>query len=442
MLKRILALIVSLLWTVSGIAQMKVWALDDCIRYAEEHIIDIQKQSLSIDKSRLDLQEGKWAFVPSLFASSGYTASTGRVLDPTTYQFVQTSLTINSSSSIEGSITLFEGGRKLKILERSKLSLKASLLKEESARYNLKLNVIAAYMDVLCAWEQVAIAVKTAEIIEKQLVRSQNLLEAGSITESDVLQLRSQLFAAENDISSAQLTEKMAKLTLCDLLEIEEYESFSVAEPLSFDIDMTIIEIESAVHNNPDYKVSVLNKSLAEADYNVATSALWPTLSLSVGYGSSWSDARKKTIQNLDGTIRYEAYPFFQQYTDNASAYVSLGLKIPIFSGLSARNRAKRADVAVKEAKLAAEVSYKKVRKQIIQAQMDCDAAWDKYLRVQEEVHYAEEAQRQLSEKYNLGTTDYLSWSTALVESIKAAYSLAESKYAYYLKCETLINLL
>jgi len=444
MQKGILTITIAIFLAVASAAQTsRVWTLDDCIIYAEEHNIDVKRQSLSIDKSRLELQERKWAFVPSLLVSSGFTASTGRVLDPTTYQFVQTDLTSNNSSSIEGNIDLFEGGKKLKALKKSKLSLRATLLEEEIVRYNLKLNVIAAYMDVLCIGEQVAIAKKSIDLIKDQCMRSQALLQAGSITESDVLQLRSQLLVAENDLSSAMRAEKMAKLSLCDLLEVQESEFLGVVESLKGGEYIAITDIESVIKNNPEYKLSELNQSLAEADYKIAKATLYPTLYLSAGYGSSWSDARKKMIQNQEGTIRYEAYPFFQQYADNASAFVSIGMKIPILTGLSAKNTAKRAEIAVKDAELATIENYKKVRKQIHQAQIDCDAARDLYYRSQAEVHYAEEVQRQMSVKYNLGTTDYLSWNTAFLEYSKAMYSVTEYKYRYLLTCEklqTIIN--
>ena len=59
-------------------------------------------------------------------------------------------------------------------------------------------------------------------------------------------------------------------------------------------------------------------------------------------------------------------------------------------------------------------------------------------MRAKEEVRYAEEAYRQIDEKYNFGATDFLSWNTAFVELAKARYSLAESKYTYILKLEIL----
>ena len=437
MLKRAF-IIAAFLLSVLSLRAQEAWTLEDCIRYAEEHSIDVQKQSFTTDRSRLALQEGKWAFVPSISASTNYTASTGRVLDPTTYQFVQTNLTGNSSSSVSGDIALFEGGKKIHTLERAKLSLRASLLQEESVRYSLRLNVIAAYMDVLCAHENILIAEQSVSLVEAQYEHSKVRLEAGDITESDVLQLRSQLYAAQNDVSSARQSAQMALLTLCDLLEIDDYKSFKVAEPSMSDMTAELLDVNAAIENHPDYQASLINESLARQDVKIAKASLYPTLSLSAGYGSSFSDARQKAIANPDGTIKYEAYPFFQQYADNQSAYVSVGLKIPILMGLSARTSVKRAKIAKAEAEFETLSIRKQLRKQILQAQIDCDAARDKYLRACEEVRYAEEAQRQIEEKYNLGETDCLTWSTALVELAKARYSQAEAKYTSLMKAEIL----
>lgn len=165
---------------------------------------------------------------------------------------------------------------------------------------------------------------------------------------------------------------------------------------------------------------------------------MYPRLSLSAGYGSSFSDARKKTIQNPDGTITYKAYPFFQQYADNASAYVSVGLKIPILTGLTSKNGMQRAKIAIKEAEITTIEKRKQLRKEILQAEIDCQTAEEKYIKAVEAEKYAEEAQRQISEKYNLGTTDFLSWNTSIVELAKSRYSLVEAKFSFILKNEIL----
>lgn len=415
-----------------------IWTLDDCVNYAMEHSIDLQKQAYSIDRERLALQEGQWAFVPRLSASTSYTMSTGRVLDPTTYEFVKTNYTGNSSASVSGDVTLFEGGKKIHNLSRAKLSLKAAMLKEESLKYNLRIQIAGAYMDVLCAREQERIAKETVTLISSQLDRTRSLYEAGSVTETDVLQLQTQLSAAKKDVSSAEYAYRMARLVLCDLLDWEDIDGFEVSEFVRMVPEDLDWDLETVLNNHPDVRSSALNKDLADADYKLALAAISPRLSLSAGFGTSYSDARQKAMINEDGTLKYEAYPFFEQYADNGSAYVSLSLSVPILNGLSTRNGLRRARIAAAETKLDMMDVRKRIRKQLIQAQMDYSLAQGQYEQSLEESNYAEEVFRQVDRKYNLGAVDYLSWNTALVDLAKARYSFAEAKYSYYLRAEIL----
>lgn len=439
MLKRFSIILFFVISVPGAFAQEKhAWTLEECIYYAEEHSLQIQKQNLNIEENEIAVDEGKWAFVPSLSISSNYTMSTGRVLDPTTYQFVETSYTGNSSSSLSSDITIFEGGRKSLALQKAKLSLKGVEVQKLSSQFELESNVISSFMDILCCKEQINIAKETYALVDSQLAHSKDMLDAGSITESDVLQLQSQLFSAKNDISSAKHSFDLARIGLCDLLEIDGYEDFEISYPDDITSNIRLIDIDGAIERHPGYQSSLIANGLAEADLKLAKSTLSPRLSLSAGYGSSFSDARKKAIQNEDGTLKYAAYPFFEQYVDNASAYASVGLSIPILSGLSARNGIKRAEIAAKEAEIATLDVKKQLRKEILQAQTDCTAAEEQYLQAVEEARYAEEALRQITEKYNYGTTDYLSWNTAMVELAKSKYLLAEKKYTYILKTEIL----
>lgn len=54
-----------------------------------------------------------------------------------------------------------------------------------------------------------------------------------------------------------------------------------------------------------------------------------------------------EALQNPDGTYRYDAYPFFEQYKDNANSYISLSLSVPIFGGFQKRKAVRRAKIVV-----------------------------------------------------------------------------------------------
>lgn len=416
----------------------RTWSLEACVKYAMENSPRIKKQGIAIDNAKISVIENKWAFVPTLRFSSSYTMSTGRVLDPTTYQFVETSYTGNSSSSLNGEVTLFEGGRKPLSLERAKLALQFSILQNEALREDLALNVIAAYLDASNAKAQIKIAEETAELVKAQLDRSRELFTAGSITESDVIQLQSQLFNAETDVSSAKNLYEMAMINLCDLLEVDDYWTVEIIEPSCSNNFWEGLAAEDIVETHPEYRASALSEQLAELDLKISRAALSPRITISAGYGSSFSDARKKAVQTQEGGYKYESYPFWNQYGDNASTYASVGLSIPILNGLTARNGIKRAKNALLEAKYTTAETARQIRKQYLQAQVDCRAAREQYYLSVEELQYAEEAQRQVNEKYNLGTADYSSWVSATVELTKARYSCANKNYLWILRQEIL----
>ena len=413
-----------------------VWTLEDCVNYALEHNIDLARQSHAIEREDIAVQEGKWAFAPQFSASSSYTMSTGRVLDPTTYDFVKTKYTGNGTSSVSGDITIFEGGRKFFALNRAKLSLKIATQQNESLLHNLKIRIAGAYMELLCARENKRIAEETVQLICHQLERTQAMYDAGSVTETDVLQLRTQLSAARKDASSAAYSLRLAKLSLCDLLEVDDFERFEVAEPEEFTPSLAGWDREAVLESQPEIRSSALKKDLAGIDYKLAVSAMSPKLSLSAGYGTSYSDARRKTMMNEDGTIRYEAYPFFEQYADNGSAFVSLSLSIPILNGMTTRNGIKRARIAQMESRLDEQETRRRLRKQLIQAETDYESALEDYIHGQKELEYARDAFALVENKYNLGVADFLSWNTAAVELAKAKYGLSEAKYTYILRAK------
>lgn len=441
MRKRLTGVIVLGLVAFLPLSGQIIWTLEDCVNYAMEHNIDLQKQAHNIDRETLAVQEGKWGFVPRLSASTSYTMSTGRVLDPTTYEFVKTNYTGNSSASVSGDVTLFEGGRKLFALSRAELSLRAALLQEESLKFNLRNQIAGAFMDVLCAREQERIALETAEFVERQLNRTLTLYEAGSVIETDVLQFRTQLSAAQKDVSTAAHAVRMALLVLCDLLERDDYEDFQIEEPTDFELSLGGWDREVIIESHPDIRSTSLKRELADLDYKLARSSMSPRLSLSAGFGTSYSDARQKALLNENGTIRYEAYPFFMQYADNVSAFLSLSLSIPILNGLSIRNGIKRTKLTVADTELNARQTRKNIRKQLIQAEMDYYSARDRHRHCEKEAEYAREVFIQVEHKYNLGAVDFLAWHTAAVELAKARYALAEAKYTCLLRAEILKNL-
>lgn len=415
----------------------KVWTLEKCIDYALEHNIEIKRQELGVSNSEIGLSESRWDYAPSLSAGSSYSISSGRVLDQTTYEFIENNVVGSSSASVSGSMQVFSGMRRHYALKKAKASMKASLADLASVRQDIEMNVTAAYLQILCDQENLSSAREMASMLESQMERIQTMVELGRVTEADLLQIRSQHYAALNDIAAAEGQCRLSRMELCQLLEIQDWEDFKI-EPMEvndYDGMQLFPRTDSIlVESRPEYQSAEAGVEVARRNLQIARSSYYPTLSLSAGYGTSYSGARQKAVQNPDGTYRYEAYPFFRQYLDNGSSYLSLSLNIPLFSGMSTRNSVRRAKNASMDAQYALQTVRKQLSREYEQALIEYQTSCRQYETAREQLAYAEEAARMMTEKYNLGKTDFTSWNTAMTELAKAKYDLSSATYATILK--------
>ena len=165
------------------------------------------------------------------------------------------------------------------------------------------------------------------------------------------------------------------------MLEIEEYDSFRAVNPEKVTISETILtedfdDLQAATQSLPQIEKAELEIEIAAKEMAIAKAALYPTLTLTGGYGSSYSDARQKVrmdatgnpVMNANNELLYANYPWLDQIRDNASAYISLGLNIPIFNGRQAKNKVRTSRIARQRAEYNLLLARKELDKQIQQA--------------------------------------------------------------------------
>lgn len=424
-------------------AQMHQWTLDECIAYAYEHNIDIKAKELSARQKEISVSEQQLNFTPSISASNSTSISNGRVLDPTTYDYVENEIVGGNSSSINANINLFNGLRNHYNVKRAKLDLQSALLSIEQIKDDLRLNITAYFLEILCAEENIHIAEQIVTELEIQIEKTEKKIEAKKATIADLLQIKSQLADASNDILMAKQAYDIARLNLCQLLEIEDYSSFCVSASQQFNdenIDLYTSEetLFALMQTRPEIKAAEINIAIAQQDLKIAKTSYYPTISMTIGYGSSFSDARYKMFQNIDGTYKQEIYPFIEQYKDNANSYVSVSLNFPIFNKLTTRKNVQRQKIAVQQAEYALLQTRKQVSKEITQLLIDVKAAYAKYIGAVQAVDYANEATRQIALKYEIGVSSVTDYNAVIRAQHQAQSRLSQSKYEYFFRCKML----
>ena len=117
---------------------------------------------------------------------------------------------------------------------------------------------------------------------------------------------------------------------------------------------------------------------------------------------------------------------------------MSFGLSVPILNGMSARNGVRRAKVQLQRSELALETARKSVRKDILQAAMDTEAAWKKYTGSVSYLSSAREAARQIGVKYEVGAATVVEYNTAMSTLVEAQTQHLSAKYEYLFKLKVL----
>lgn len=340
----------NMLYSQENTPLQKSWTLEECIRYALENNIELKSERLSVEESKISLSDSKWAFAPNVSASTSYNLSIGRVLDETTYEFVTNQMMESSSSSVSASILLFDGLKSLRQLQYSKLNKEATALKYKKVENDLYLNITAYFLEILCAQENIKNCKSIVESLKEQEELISVKVDHGKVTVADLLQIQSKLADAENTLLSAEHSYDLSRMNLCQLLEIKDYISFipSVVNTDSIEFyHYNRIDILGEIDYLPEIALAKKNIELSRKSIQISKAQYYPTLSLSLGYGSSFSNARQKVLQNEDGSYLYNSYPFWEQYKDNASQYISLGLSIPLFTN-SSINSVRKAKLELK----------------------------------------------------------------------------------------------
>lgn len=418
-----------------------LWTLEKCIEYALENNIELKAEKLSVQEQDISLSESKWAFVPRISATTGYNLSIGRVLDETTYDFINNETMGSSSSSISVSLPIFSGLKNLGQLQAAEIGKKTASLQVEKACNDLKLNITAYFLEVLCAKENITNCESLVESLRQQEQHTGKKVGLGKVTFADLLQVRSRLAEAENALLSAIHSYDVSRLNLCQLIEIDDYTSFipyvNEHENISC-VNGIYPSILDRCYNLPQILIAENNVEMARKNIQIAKSSYYPSISLSAGYGASYSSARRKIIGEFKDSYTYGQYPFFDQYRDNANGYVSLGLSIPILNNLSARNGVKRAKLELQRSECALETTRKQLRKEVLQAVLDAETAWKRYTGSASYLESAKEAFRQISAKYENGAANMTEYTTAVSTMTEAQYQYLASKYEYIFKVKIL----
>ncbi|TFG42193.1 MAG: TolC family protein, partial [Bacteroidia bacterium] len=132
---------------VNGIAQQKSWSLEECIKYAIDHNIQIKQQTIQTKVQKNSLEQSKLNLLPTINGQVSHDYSFGRALDQTSYEFYDQTV-LSDYFYLGGRTDLFNGLQHLNTIQKNKYELLAGEQDLQRIRDNVSLSVALAYLQI------------------------------------------------------------------------------------------------------------------------------------------------------------------------------------------------------------------------------------------------------------------------------------------------------
>ena len=427
MKKTLISVLVFLLFaTIINAQNTKVWSLQNCIDYANEHNLEIQMQKTNIEKQEVVLNTAKNRRLPNLSANASQSFSFGRSASgfDNTYQDRNSSSTQWSAST---SVPIFTGFMITNEIEAAKIDLQAIAAELEKVKENMEINITAMYLQVLYSKEILAIANKQVELSREQLERMKKLLENERASEAQIYEVEAQIANDELSIVQAASDLQMSILTLTQALELPSPEGFDAEEPESlsgFALIRTPDAIyETALTTRASIRVEELRLESRDKYIKIAQSGYYPTLNFVAGYSNNY--------YKLNG---FENPSFSQQIKNNRNQYFGLNLSIPIFNRFSTRNNITTAKLNMSLQRLQLENAKKSLYKEIQQAYYNAVTSEEKYKSSESAYKSAEKSFGYMQVKLDNERATMYEYNESKTSMTRALSNRTQAKYDFILR--------
>ena len=399
------------------------WNLDTCIAYARRNNIGVRQSALQVEQQRTELSSARMSRLPDLNASVGVDLSLGRTLtgDNTYRSSNQTS----GSLGISAGMPLFAGLRINRQIKASRLDLAAAVEELERLREDVGVQVMTLYLQTLYATAMVGVAERQLALSREQTLRSRELVAAGKQPES--ARYESEALEANDylTLTQAQNDLRLALLELSQALNRPSAEGFDIAEPPTDSVTLAALHragsidavYDQACEERPHIRAERLRVESSRAAVGIARAALYPTVSLSAGYGTGIYDRDEQR--------------FWQQFRNYSREYVGVSVSIPIFNRRATRNNIRTAQLSLQNRQLALTEAEQSLRKQIEQAWYNADAAYAKYRAAEAALASARTAFAYAEQKAAAGRSTLYDFNDAKTRMEKADAESVQARYEF-----------
>ena len=323
------------------LAAQKQWTLKECLDYALENNLQVQKGRVSEQQGDIALWQDQGALFPSLsFATSQsvgfrpFEESTALVQNG---QVTMTSnkWTYSGNYGLSANWTVWNGGINQKTIKAQRLQNQITQLSTRQSELSIQEQIAQLYVQILYSTEAMTVNRQLAETAQKQYERGQQMQQQGQMSKADVAQLEAQWKSAQYDIVNSETQVQNYKRQLKALLELGIDTPFDVAgtEPTDEQVLSPIPSAQSvyeqAVQSRPEIRSAELSIDAADMSIDIARRGYYPTIGVSASAGDSHYSASQDNVG--------------EQMKRNLNLSAGVNVSVPIFDNRRNRSAVERA---------------------------------------------------------------------------------------------------
>lgn len=419
------------------------WSYEDCVQYAIEHNIDVQRRMLDVQMSENDLDTATKDWLPTVtagiaqqFSFGNALASTGTM--PSSSGQVDSDLSY-TSAGVSAEMTLFDGFRTQNRVKAARWQVRQTMASLDHARKDLSIQVAVYYLQALYEEGMAKVAETQVETSRQLYQRTKALVDDGKNPKSDLADAEAQLAADEYDLTECRGRARIALLTLSQLLNLKSAADFQIVD-FSDDeiIKGDIIDSQTLFNDIADRypSIEVVKAQVEKSKYDIqaARAGYYPQLKLRASLNTYYQNFfnTSSELSSLSAMTTHRHFP--GQMWHNRSELIGLHLTVPVFDHSTTRNNIRRARMSLADNQLLLDDVRQKLHKEIEQAYHNAYNAREKF----QSALKAQEAS-QLSftfeqDKYDSGRSTLYDLTQATQRLRQARENAVQAKYEFIIR--------
>ena len=409
-------------------ANAKQWSLKECIDYALENNISLQKTRLQKESAIEDIKQSTSALLPSLSFSSSQNVTyrpwpeSNRATVANGY--VETSVDkvyYNGSYGLNANWTVWNGNRNYNQIKLNKITAQKAELDSAYTANSIQEQIAQLYVQILYSHEAVNVCKKTLEVSTLNENRGKEFVGVGKMSKSDLAQLTSQRAKDEYSVVEAEGNLRNFKRQLKQLLQITNDEEFDVTIPNTSD-EMALQAIPamnsvyaSALNTRPEIKNAQIGIESSDLSIKMAKAQRMPTIGLS-------ASAMTNTTSMSDNEWGI-------QLKNNFDVAGGLTLSVPIFDNRQTKTAIRKAKIQKQEYQLDLLDKQTTLYSTIENYWTQANTNQSMYKAAKESTKSAQVSYDLLSEQFRLGLKNTVELMTGMSNLLNAQQNELQSKY-------------